>query len=286
MKISISGASGFIGKEIMRRFADEGWTFNVIDRGSFSLPDTEFSLRKIEGSDVVINLAGAPIVKRWTEDYKKEIYASRILTTRKIAQAITRLEAKPKLFISASAIGIYDPSGTHSESSTALATDFIGQVCRDWEEEARRADGFTRLVVLRTGLVLGTGGGTLKTMYTPFSMGLGAAIGNGSQPFSWIHLEDLFNVYKFIIAAENITGIVNAVAPEPTTNLHFTKIFGKVLNQPAVLRIPEFALKLMYGEGAGAVTSGQSVLPDKLLGSGFIFKFPTIEKALVDLYRI
>jgi uncharacterized protein len=285
MQISMSGATGFIGDTLKNRFLEMGWSVNVINRQSLELQDTEFLEQKIEGSDAVINLAGAPLLKRWNEHYKQEIYDSRIVTTRKIATAIRYAQRKPRVFISGSAIGIYDSTETHTEESHGFAEDFMGKVCIDWEHEALEASSFTRVVLFRTGLVLGKNGGALETMYRPFRLGLGGTIGNGKQAFSWIHATDLINAFLYTIENENLSGPVNAVAPEPTTNYHFTKTFGKVLLQPAILRVPEFGLKLIYGEGAGAIISGKKVLPGKLLKAGFNFRFPTIEKALVDLYR-
>jgi len=285
MQISMSGATGFIGEMLKKRFIEMGWSVNVIDKQSFELKDIEFLEKKIEGSNVVINLAGAPVMKRWNESYKNDIYHSRIDTTRKIATAIRNTSRKPFVFISGSAIGIYDSIETHTEESQCFADDFMGKVCRDWEHEALEATVSTRVVIFRTGVVLGRNGGALKKMYTPFKLGLGGIIGSGKQAFSWIHVTDLINAFLYTIENENLSGIVNAVAPEPTTNYHFTKTFGKILIQPTITMVPEFALKLIYGEGSRALTAGQNVLPEKLLKAGFIFRFPTIEKALLDLYK-
>jgi len=250
------------------------------------MPDNEFLATKIEGADAVINLAGAPILKRWTENYRKKIYNSRIETTRKIANAILHAKVKPKVFISNSAIGIYDSVNVHTEESTGFSDNFLGKVCRDWEAEALAAVGNARVVLLRTGVVLSSKGGALKAAHGPFSFGLGGIIGKGDQPFSWVHIRDLVHIYQTILENENISGVVNAVAPNPTTNFHFTKTFGKVLNQITVFKIPIFALKAIYGDAASTLTEGQNVVPEKLLKNGFEFEFPTIEKALLNLYRI
>jgi len=285
MQISISGASGFIGTELMKRFIDMGHGFTIINRAALALPDEEFCSQKIEGSDAVINLAGATINKRWTERYKNEIYNSRILTTRKIARAIIDAKNKPKLYISNSAIGIYDAMGSHNEESKCFADDFMGRLCRDWEKEALFVKDQTRVVIFRTGLVLGATGGVLKTMYPIFNFGLGGVIGNGQQAFSWIHIADLINAYNFTVEHDNINGIINAVAPNPVTNQYFTRAFGKILGRPAFMKVPFFALRMLYGEGAEALVSGQEVIPGRLLENGFEFMFPTIGKALMDLYR-
>jgi uncharacterized protein (TIGR01777 family) len=286
MLVSISGSTGLIGRELIKVYSGDDMTFRIINRESFKMPDQEFFEKKIEGVDAVINLAGAPILKRWTESYRKELYASRIETTRKIANAIIRAKVKPKVFISNSAIGIYDSRNVHNEESSGFSDNFLGKLCRDWESEALTASQHTRVVLLRTGVVLSTKGGALKTAHGPFSFGLGGTIGNGKQAFSWIHIRDLVHIYKTILDNDNISGAVNAVAPYPTTNSHFTETFGKVLNQITILKIPTFALRMLYGDATITLTEGQNIIPEKLLKNGFIFEFPTIEKALLNLYRI
>jgi hypothetical protein len=286
MLVSISGSTGLIGSELIDTYTDKGLTFRIINRDSIKLPENEFLETKIEGADAVINLAGAPILKRWTESYRKEIYASRIETTRKIANAIIKAKTKPKVFISNSAIGIYDTLNVHKEESTGFSDNFLGKLCRDWEAEALAAVGNTRIVLLRTGVVLSSKGGMLKAAYGPFRFGLGGIIGKGDQSFSWVHIRDLMHIYQTILDNENISGVVNAVAPNSTTNFHFTKTFGKVLNQITVLKIPLSALKAIYGDASSILTEGQNVVPEKLLINGFEFEFPTIEKALLNLYRI
>jgi uncharacterized protein len=189
------------------------------------------------------------------------------------------------LFICASAIGIYDSEHEHNDDSTWFAGGFLADLVRSWESEAIKASAYTRTSILRTGLVLGGGGGALKKMYLPFSIGLGGKIGNGRQMMSWIYLEDLAAIYQFIIENPSLSGIYNAVAPEPVTNEHFTEIFGKVLNQPSLLTVPSFALKAIYGEGAQTLVTGQNVKPERLLKEGFVFQYPTIEKALVKIYK-
>jgi uncharacterized protein (TIGR01777 family) len=284
MKVILGGSTGYTGTRLLRFFMGKGWTAVPLTRDSFRMNDDQFIESYVDGSDIIINLAGAPVIKRWTEAYKEEIYQSRISTTRKISQAIIRSDRKPSLFISASAIGIYDSFHEHTENSIYLSDDFLGKVCRDWEAEALAAYPATRVAVLRTGIILGNNGGALQSMETPFRTGLGGTIGNGNQQMSWIHIRDLEEIYMFIIEHPEISGIINAVSPNPVTNQQFTKTFAKVLNQPAILRIPEFVLKMIYGEGAQSIIKGQNVLPEKLLTHGFSFSFPTIEKALLNLY--
>ena len=286
MQLSISGSTGLVGRELIEKLTGGEWTFRIINRDSLKMPDDEFREKKIDGADAVINLAGSPIIRRWTESYKKEIYDSRINTTRKIADAIRNAKVKPGVFISASAIGIYDSVNTHNEESTSLADDFLGRVCRDWEAEAMAVSDLTRVVITRLGVVLSSKGGALKKAHGPFSFGLGGVIGSGQQAFSFIHIRDLIRIYQAILENENITGIVNAVAPESTNNYHFTKTLGKVLNQMTIFKIPESAMRLFFGDAAVTLTEGQNVVPAKLLQNGFQFEFPTIEKSLLNIYRV
>jgi len=286
MNVTLSGSTGLIGRALIDTFSEKGWNIHPVPRDSFKLSDEEFLAHHIEGADVVISLTGATILKRWTNSYKKVIYESRVETTKKIVSAIKMAKVKPRLFISNSAIGIYDPVSVHDEESTSFADDFLGRLCRDWEAAAFSAKDLSRVVVLRTGIVLSRKGGAMKTMYTPFSLGLGGVIGTGDQFFSFIHIRDLMHVFSFVVEHENISGVVNAVAPNPTTNYHLTKIFGKVLVQGTFLKIPAVVLKARYGEAASTLITGQQVIPAKLLASGFAFEFPTIEKSLLDLYRV
>jgi uncharacterized protein (TIGR01777 family) len=233
---------------------------------------------------VVINLAGAPVARRWTPEYQKEILSSRIDTTRKIADAINAATNKPKLFISNSAIGIYDSKETHTESSRSFADNFLAKVCSDWEEEANRVQSPVRVVIFRIGVVLGSDGGALLKMHRPFSIGLGGKLGSGKQAMSFIHIHDLVNAFMFAIGHETLEGVVNAVSPYPSYNAEFTDKLGKVLGQPTWFTVPAFALKLAFGDGAQVLLEGQSVLPEKLMQEGFTFRFPTIQNALVDIF--
>jgi len=284
MIVSISGAGGFIGKALTRAFHEKGWIIKSINRQSFTMPDDEFREAKIEGCDVVINLAGADISRRWTETYKKEILESRIHTTRKIVTSIRACSNLPKLLISASGTDIYDNRKIHDESSTSFAGSFLGNVCTEWEKEALKASGPVRVVIPRMGMVLGEDGGVLNKMYPPFSLGLGAKIGKGSQWISFIHIKDLVNAFIFIIEHESLTGPVNLVSPYPVTNSEFSATLGKVLKQPVFLTLPGKVLKLFYGEGSVVLLEGHQVLPGKLTGMGFRFSYPTITNALMNLF--
>jgi uncharacterized protein (TIGR01777 family) len=284
MIVSISGSGGFIGKALTNSLYAKGWTIKPINRESFRMPDDEFRISKIEGSDVIINLAGASISKKWSRKYKQEIYDSRINSTHKIVTAIPGCEHKPRLFISVSAIDIYDTEGTHREDSTAFAQSFLGNLCRNWEGEAKRISGEVRLVIPRMGLVMGADGGAMDKMYFPFSIGLGATLGNGEQWISFIHLKDLVQIFLFIIENDSLSGIVNAVSPYPVTNKEFSSTFGKVLKQPVFFKVPGKLLKFIYGEGACVLLEGHKIIPGKLMEMGFRFNYPTIQNTLVNLF--
>ena len=284
MIIALSGSTGFVGQALIQKMRNQSLTVRVITRESFKKPDQAFVNEYIEGSDVVINLAGAPVSKKWTAAYKQEILDSRVITTRKISEAINLAQQKPSVFISASAIGIYDSMNTHTESSVAYADSFLAKVCMAWEREAQNSEPYTRVVIFRTGLVLGSGGGALAKMHFPFSIGLGGKIGNGEQPVSFIHLADLIAAILFTIENHSIRGIVNAVTPYPSDNAEFSEKLAKVFGQTNWLTIPAFALKMLYGEGAQILLEGQKVLPGILQQAGFRFKYPTIQNALVQIY--
>jgi len=284
MIVALNGSSGFIGQALLKKMRDRSWTFRLITRDTCNKPDDEFLGEFIEGSDAVISFAGAPVARKWTPAYKKEIMDSRVLTTRKISSAINQAGRKPSSFISASAIGIYDSLNTHTESSTSFAGTFLAGVCKSWEQEAEITGPGTRLVIFRTGVVLGSEGGALKKMHFPFSIGLGGKIGSGKQPVSFIHINDLVEAILFAVENPSIQGVVNAVAPYPSDNAEFSDKLAKVLGQTCWLTIPGFVLKMMYGEGAEILLDGQKVLPEKLEKAGFRFKYPAIQNALVNIY--
>jgi hypothetical protein len=238
----------------------------------------------VDSCEVVINLAGANIIARWTQEYKKILYSSRIDTTKAILKAMNNCENKPKLFISTSAVGIYKNDIQYDETTNSLADDFLGNLCKDWEKEALKAQELdVRTIIFRFGIVLGKDGGALSQMLTPFKFGLGGTIGDGSQSFSYIHIEDLVNAYKYVIENDSINGQCNMTAPKPTTNKGLTKALGDSLHRPTILPIPEFILKLIFSEGAKVLTDGQSVIPKKLEDSGFEFKYKTIEDTIKNL---
>lgn len=284
-KIAISGASGFVGSNLSNRFQENNWELVALDRKDFTLTPDELA-KRLQGVDVVVNLAGAPVINRWTEDYKKIMYESRVTLTKNLVNACKVMAAPPKVFLSASAIGCYTPTGTHTEDDNTMADDFLAQLALDWENEAFQAKAFgSRIAAFRFGVVLGKTGGALKKMLLPFKLGVGGIIGNGKQPFSWIHIVDVVRIFEAAIDDPSYEGIYNMTAPQPTTNYGFTKVFGKALARPTILPVPNFVLRMLYGEGAQVLTSGQSALPKRLLDSGFQFSFSTIEEAITDCLK-
>jgi uncharacterized protein (TIGR01777 family) len=283
MIVVITGATGFIGSSLVQKIRQRDWTVRIIGRNELSGPESSLDTL-VNGANIVINLAGAPVSKKWTPAWKEEIRNSRIDTTRKLADAILRVPEKPSLLISSSATGIYNSTEHHTESSQALAQGFLARVCQDWEKEAIRLADSMRVVILRTGVVLGRNGGALEKMERPFSLGLGGKIGSGQQYISFIHIHDLVNAILFSIDTSTISGIVNGVSPYPVTNREFTDKLAKVFGQSAFLTIPAFVIRFMLGEGAQILLEGQKVLPGKLQSAGFKFQFPTIQNCLVDIF--
>ncbi len=270
MKIALTGASGFVGTALQKRFKDS----IIIDR-----KDNEVAIgKKLRGVDVVINLAGAPIIKRWSDPYKKILLASRIESTERLVRAVNKSNISH--FISTSAIGIYPDDKSCDESCTEVADDFLGELAHKWETEALQCTKPT--TIFRFGVILGKDGGALAQMLTPFKWGVGGIIGNGKMMTSWIDIEDLIRMYHFIID-KKIIGIFNAVSPNPVTNYTFTKTLGKVLNRPTIFPIPEFALRIMYGEASSVLTGSKEVYPKAIQEKGFVFEYEELEASLKHL---
>ncbi|MCG3702757.1 TIGR01777 family oxidoreductase [Aliarcobacter butzleri] len=278
--IAISGANGFVGTSLTNFFSSFGYKIVPLSR---DILNNKSKLEEVLNStDIVINLAGANIINRWSESYKKLLYSSRIDTTSKIVNAISSISNKPKLLISTSAVGIYDNKSIYDENGS-FSNDFLSNLCQDWEKEALKAKSeATKVAIFRFGIILGKDGGALQKMITPFKFGLGGTIGSGKQAFSFIHINDLLNAYKLVIE-NDYDGVFNLTAPTPTTNKGLTLALGKTLKRPTILPVPEFVLKLIFSEGARVLTDGQSAIPKKLLDLGFEFKFKTIEETIENL---
>jgi uncharacterized protein (TIGR01777 family) len=237
----------------------------------------------VDGVDGVINLAGEPIAaKKWTHLQRHRIESSRVDGTNSLVQAIANAAVRPKFLISASAVGYYGPRGDETVTEeTPPGNDFLSFVCRQWEEEAKKAEELgVRVARLRTGIVLGSGGGALAKMVEPFKFFVGGALGSGQQWMSWIQLEDHVRLILELIENTHMSGPVNATAPNPVRNKEFCQTLARVLHRPCWAPVPGFALKLLLGDMADMLLTGQKVIPAAAQKFGFRFRYPTLEEAL------
>jgi len=272
MIIAVTGSSGFIGRRLTQRLRTEGHTVREISlrRGPVIVPVCH----------AVVHLAGEPVAQRWTRSARNRIVKSRVEGTKFLVKALS--EHPPPVLISASAIGYYGSRGDEILTETSKpGGDFLAQVVIGWEREARSAEQFgVRVVPLRFGVVLGRGGGALKKILLPFRLGLGGRLGSGQQWMSWIHMDDLIALIGFAIESEQCKGVMNAVAPHPVTNDEFTHDPARALHRPAVFPVPEFGLKLLYGEMSQVILGSQRVIPEAALQAGFQFRFAELGPAL------
>lgn len=237
----------------------------------------------MDGAEGVIHLAGEPIAgKRWTAEQKQKIRSSRIDTTRALVAAIAAAKQKPRFLINSSAIGYYGARGDEALNEQAgPGSDFLARLCVDWEGEAIKAEEHgLRVIRLRTGIVLGRGGGALAKMLLPFKLFIGGPLGSAKQWMSWIHLEDEIGLIQFLIENPQARGVVNATAPNPVTMKEFCQTLGRALHRPSWAPVPAFALRLMLGEMAEMLLTGQRVLPEKALSLGYRFRYPDLREAL------
>jgi len=301
MKIVIAGATGFLGRPLAATLALDGHTLVVLSRGTSPPPPGTERLvswtpdgsagrwaAEIDGAGAVINLAGEPIASRWTTARKRQILDSRVRATRSLAEAIRQAATPPATFISGSGVGYYGPLQDQvATEATPAGNDFLARVCVAWENEASRAESSrTRVVCVRTGLVLERDGGALPQMLPPFRFGAGGPVGSGRQYWPWIHRQDWIDLVRFALVTPAIAGPLNATAPEPARNTDFAKALGGAMHRPAFMPEPGFALKLLLGEMAdGLLLSGQRAVPEKAQRHGYTFAFPHLEDALAALFN-
>jgi uncharacterized protein len=283
MRIAISGANGYLAKNLIQTL--ENSQYEVVKIQRTVIYDLHALTKILSGADVVINLSGAPILRRWNKASKAEILSSRTETTRNIVEAINQLSAdkRPRTFISASAVGIYLPGMTHTEESTSFSEEFVGEVVKAWEKSSENLSDPVRKVIFRIAAVLGKESQTIKSMLPVFKLGLGGKIGTGKQAFPFVHIDDLTNAVLWAIQNTSANGTYNLVAPESVTNDRFTRELSKKLNRPAIFKVPEWALKMMYGEAASLLTQSPDVYPERLLKSGFKFNDPDIKSCLTEI---
>ncbi len=298
MKVLITGGTGFIGKRLVEILSHkDDIEINVLTRGSTKNlgkvnyynwnPETNIPNGALEGVDALINLMGENLSnKRWTDNQKKILEDSRIKNTALLLKALKKKNKGCQVIISASAVGIY-PKNADREitEESELGTDFLADLCKNWEEQINQFKESHRKVILRFGVVLGKRGGALTKMVPIFKLGLGGKIGDGSQYMSWIHIDDLVDIIINALHDETYHGVFNGVAPNPVTNLEFTKALAKALHRPAFLPVPRFVLKIVMGEMSSIVLDSLKVLPINLRRVSYNFKYPTIDSALAEIFR-
>lgn len=293
--ILITGGTGFIGRNLVPVLKEQNFDITVLTRSpdkyraypTFNGVTLTSSLSEVAPADFVVNLAGANLsAKRWSDSYKQEIVESRLNLTENLLEWIKGQSKKPHTLISGSAIGYYGARGNEEldESSTSgSASEFQVRLCSQWEDAAYKAESLgIRVCCIRTGVVLGDEG-ALQQMLTPFKFGLGGKLGSGNQYFSWVHIEDHIRALMYLINNHDLSGSFNLTAPHPVTNERLTKALGKKLSRPTFATMPAFALKIVVGEMANMLLTGQRVFPKKLEEKGFTFEYPTIDEALEDL---
>lgn len=266
-RIAVTGATGRIGRTVveMLRLRDQSpiGVSRTAKAGFMTWDALDLS-----GFDAVIHLAGEPLAQRWTAKAKEEIRSSRVETTRKVVDALRAADPRPRVLISQSADGAYRKG-------------FVGEVVAAWEAEARKAEELgVRVVITRTGVVITKDHGALEKMLLPFRLGVGGPVAGGDQPFPWVHLYDVAHAMMFLLDNESASGPIDVVAPGQVNNREFSKALGRALNRPALMPVPRFAMKLLYGEMEQMVTEGVRIEPTELQQLGFSFQYPTIDQAL------
>lgn len=299
MKVIISGSSGLIGSALIDSLRPEGHSICRLVRSSSSAPADASSrmirweppsgsidLAAMEGADALVHLAGASVAGgRWTVSRKELLRRSRVDSTRHLVSALAQLKNKPRVFVSASAVGYYGNRGDEILTEVSPpAGDFLAQLCRDWEKEAAAAERESiRTVILRFGIVLAPQGGALHQMLMPFRLGLGGRLGDGRQWMSWISLRDVVLLIRHAITNDALRGPVNAVAPNSVTNAEFTSTLAGILRRPAFFPVPRFALQLGLGEMTGALLASQRVAPAKLNALEYSFQHSQLREALTAM---
>ncbi|MGB0936102.1 MAG: TIGR01777 family oxidoreductase [Colwellia sp.] len=297
MNILVTGGTGLIGRALIKELLNQNTSITVLTRSKVKAKKLfdpkvnlieNLSLDNIESCDVIINLAGEPIAnKRWSSPQKTKICQSRWQITEQLTQLIKQANLPPSLFISGSAIGIYG-SGSNQpidENFIDFHPEFTHTVCSQWEQKALDAcSDKTRVVLLRTGIVLDNNGGAMAKMLLPFKLGVGGKIGDGKQFMSWIHIDDMVSAILHIKEKQDIEGAVNLTAPNAVSNDEFSHSLAKQLNRLCLFTTPKWFLNLLLGEMSGLLVNGQNVVPTKLISSGFVFKHPKLEQALKALF--
>nr|XP_054748602.1 epimerase family protein SDR39U1-like [Lytechinus pictus] len=296
MKVLIGGGTGFVGTALRKQLEVKGHKALLLSRspGQDKVTWDEVRDNGLPQCDAVVNLAGENILnpaKRWTEDFKQVVWKSRVETTSTLAEAISKTSSPPSVFVGMSGIGYYPASASaeYTEESTVhdQDQDYLGRLCVEWERSMGPLDGQedgVRKVVVRTAVVLGKTGGAMGQMKWPFYFGVGGVIGSGQQFFPWIHIDDIAGIFLHAIENEDVTGVLNGIAPKPVTNHGFTKALGAAMWRPTIFPLPGFVVKGVFGdERAVMLLEGQKVLPKRTLDSGYKFRYPDINSALKEV---
>ncbi len=287
MRVLVTGGTGLVGRRACDALRGAGHAVTVVSREPGRVPARAIGWDGLRAAmpetDAIVNLAGDPIAgARWTVARKAEIYRSRIEGTRALVDALAAAEPRPKVLVSASAVGYYGDRGDEPLDETARpGTDFLARVCVEWEAEARRAEALgVRVVLLRLGIVLAPDGGALSAMLLPFRAGLGGPLGSGKQWMSWVHRDDVVGLILAALGDEAWTGPVNATSPNPVPNKDFTRALGRALHRPAFLPVPAVGLRVLLGEMATMLLSGQRALPRVAERLGYAWRQPELPAAL------
>ena len=283
MRVAVTGATGTIGREVVRLLEDGDHDVVAVSRdpGAAGMQAVGWDQLDLSGFDGVIHLAGAPIDQRWSEEGKAAIRDSRVDGTRRVVDALRAAGPRPRVLVSQSAEGYYPRSDALVAEDSPPGSGFLSETVQAWEAEARKAEELgVRVVTPRTGVVLSRQGGALAKMLTPFKLGVGGPVAGGSQPFPWIHVEDAAGALVFLLTNDQASGPVNLVAPDKQTNKTFTKALGTAIHRPTVFPIPGFAMSLLYGEMGSTVTAGSNPDGSKLASLGYEFRHPQLDDAL------
>lgn len=295
MRVLITGGTGFLGRALAGHLQEAGYEVIVLSRRPerARLPPGVQATRwdgrtatgwahLVEGAFALINLAGESIGQRWTAATKQRLRESRLNAGRAVVEAIAAARTKPQVLLQASAVGYYGPRGDERlTEEDPPGNDFLARLAVDWEASTQPVEAMgVRRVILRTGLALERDGGALARLLLPFRLFVGGPLGNGRQGWSWIHRADWVEAVKFLMERPEARGPYNLTAPQPVSNAEFSRILGRVLGRPSWLPVPAIALRLVFGEGADFLLTGQFVLPRRLLEAGFAFRYPDLESAL------
>lgn len=281
--VALSGITGFVGSFVKTYLEKKGLEVIPLSRTEFSWSDNELAYY-LEKADFIIHLAGESIVKKWSKKNREKIVLSRVETTKKIARCIALMKKKPEKVINASAIGIYNYSGKHTEDSTAYGDTFLSRTVQKWEKAAHEIEETgTPLCICRIGVVMGENGGMLPQLVKTQKLGFGIRIGSGKQVISFIHIHDLARGFLFLLKNENASGIFNMVAPENISQVKLLKVLHRIYKKSIILVCPAFLFKLLMGERANLLVEGEYVIPKRLEKEGYDFLYPNIENVLFYL---